>query len=147
MPKAGLEPACLAAPPPQDGVSANSTTSAKSLFRRSRRLSRRGRGALLWLRWSSGSRLSGRGSRLRLIGLGSLPYNRTAARLRNQNSQRKRRDHEDDRGRRCRFAQNGAGAAGAEGGLRTAASESARPIRTLSLLKQHNKNQKNRYDD
>src|SRR5688572_32650318 len=28
MPKAGLEPACLAAPPPQDGVSANSTTSA-----------------------------------------------------------------------------------------------------------------------
>ncbi len=32
MPKAGLEPACLAAPPPQDGVSANSTTSAKSLF-------------------------------------------------------------------------------------------------------------------
>jgi hypothetical protein len=29
MPKAGLEPACLAAPPPQDGVSANSTTSAK----------------------------------------------------------------------------------------------------------------------
>src|SRR5881396_2151120 len=31
MPKAGLEPACLAAPPPQDGVSANSTTSAKEL--------------------------------------------------------------------------------------------------------------------
>ena len=29
MPKAGLEPARLAAPPPQDGVSANSTTSAK----------------------------------------------------------------------------------------------------------------------
>src|SRR5262249_4360293 len=29
MPKAGLEPACLAAPPPQDGVSANSTTSAR----------------------------------------------------------------------------------------------------------------------
>src|SRR6188768_1478804 len=28
VPKAGLEPACLAAPPPQDGVSANSTTSA-----------------------------------------------------------------------------------------------------------------------
>ena len=28
MPKAGLEPARLAAPPPQDGVSANSTTSA-----------------------------------------------------------------------------------------------------------------------
>ena len=26
--KAGLEPACLSAPPPQDGVSANSTTSA-----------------------------------------------------------------------------------------------------------------------
>src|SRR5262245_26024991 len=30
MPKAGLEPACLAAPPPQDGVSANSTTSARA---------------------------------------------------------------------------------------------------------------------
>jgi hypothetical protein len=30
MPKAGLEPARLAAPPPQDGVSANSTTSARS---------------------------------------------------------------------------------------------------------------------
>ena len=28
--KAGLEPACLSAPPPQDGVSANSTTSAIS---------------------------------------------------------------------------------------------------------------------
>src|SRR6185437_12300786 len=28
--KAGLEPACLSAPPPQDGVSANSTTSARS---------------------------------------------------------------------------------------------------------------------
>src|SRR5512146_2100310 len=27
--KAGLEPACLSAPPPQDGVSANSTTSAR----------------------------------------------------------------------------------------------------------------------
>ncbi len=32
MPKAGLEPARLAAPPPQDGVSANSTTSAKATF-------------------------------------------------------------------------------------------------------------------
>ena len=32
VPKAGLEPACLAAPPPQDGVSANSTTSAKCYF-------------------------------------------------------------------------------------------------------------------
>src|SRR5437879_3764535 len=32
MPKAGLEPARLAAPPPQDGVSANSTTSAKCYF-------------------------------------------------------------------------------------------------------------------
>src|SRR5207247_9987332 len=32
MPKAGLEPARLAAPPPQDGVSANSTTSAKCLL-------------------------------------------------------------------------------------------------------------------
>src|SRR3989441_12815772 len=32
MPKAGLEPARLAAPPPQDGVSANSTTSARSRF-------------------------------------------------------------------------------------------------------------------
>ena len=31
MPKAGLEPARLAAPPPQDGVSANSTTSAKAI--------------------------------------------------------------------------------------------------------------------
>ena len=28
--KAGLEPACLSAPPPQDGVSANSTTSAQA---------------------------------------------------------------------------------------------------------------------
>src|SRR5215469_18134627 len=28
--KAGLEPACLSAPPPQDGVSANSTSSAQS---------------------------------------------------------------------------------------------------------------------
>jgi len=27
--KGGLEPPCLAAPPPQDGVSANSTTSAR----------------------------------------------------------------------------------------------------------------------
>src|SRR5438876_6950931 len=36
VPKAGPEPARLAAPPPQDGVSANSTTSAKCLllFRR-----------------------------------------------------------------------------------------------------------------
>ena len=32
MPKAGLEPARLAAPPPQDGVSANSTTSAIAYF-------------------------------------------------------------------------------------------------------------------
>ena len=32
MPKAGLEPACLAAPPPQDGVSANSTTSARCVL-------------------------------------------------------------------------------------------------------------------
>lgn len=32
MPKAGLEPARLAAPPPQDGVSANSTTSAIENF-------------------------------------------------------------------------------------------------------------------
>ena len=31
VPKAGLEPARLAAPPPQDGVSANSTTSAFEL--------------------------------------------------------------------------------------------------------------------
>ena len=30
MPKAGFEPARLAAPPPQDGVSASSTTSARS---------------------------------------------------------------------------------------------------------------------
>ncbi len=30
--KAGLEPACLSAPPPQDGVSANSTTSALPSF-------------------------------------------------------------------------------------------------------------------
>src|SRR4030095_14594272 len=30
MRRAGLEPARLAAPPPQDGVSANSTTSARS---------------------------------------------------------------------------------------------------------------------
>ena len=29
MPKAGFEPARLAAPPPQDGVSASSTTSAR----------------------------------------------------------------------------------------------------------------------
>ena len=32
MPKAGFEPAHLAAPPPQDGVSANSTTSAFKFF-------------------------------------------------------------------------------------------------------------------
>src|SRR6266581_5409523 len=51
MPKAGLEPACLAAPPPQDGVSANSTTSAKSLF-------------LFRCRWRSRSVLLGR----RLLG-------------------------------------------------------------------------------
>ena len=52
MPKAGLEPACLAAPPPQDGVSANSTTSAKSLFLF--RCRRRSRSVLLGrrLRWS-----------------------------------------------------------------------------------------------
>ncbi len=30
MPKGRLELPCLAAPPPQDGVSTNSTTSAKS---------------------------------------------------------------------------------------------------------------------
>jgi hypothetical protein len=30
--KGGLEPPCLAAPPPQDGVSANSTTSAGIKF-------------------------------------------------------------------------------------------------------------------
>src|SRR5205809_2110732 len=52
MPKAGLEPACLAAPPPQDGVSANSTTSAKSLFLF--RCRRRSRSVLL------GRRLLGR---------------------------------------------------------------------------------------
>ena len=34
MPKAGFEPARLAAPPPQDGVSANSTTSARLIFYR-----------------------------------------------------------------------------------------------------------------
>ena len=32
MPKAGFEPARLAAPPPQDGVSANSTTSANRTY-------------------------------------------------------------------------------------------------------------------
>ncbi|SVA75460.1 uncharacterized protein METZ01_LOCUS128314 [marine metagenome] len=31
VPKAGLEPARLAPPPPQDGVSTSSTTSAKTL--------------------------------------------------------------------------------------------------------------------
>src|SRR5437016_2696384 len=57
MPKAGLEPACLAAPPPQDGVSANSTTSAKSLFLfRCRRRSR----SLLLGRRLLGRRLLGR---------------------------------------------------------------------------------------
>ena len=32
MPKAGFEPARLAAPPPQDGVSASSTTSARLIL-------------------------------------------------------------------------------------------------------------------
>ena len=31
--KGGLEPPCLSAPPPQDGVSANSTTSARCNYR------------------------------------------------------------------------------------------------------------------
>ena len=59
MPKAGLEPACLAAPPPQDGVSANSTTSAKSLFLF--RCRRRSRSVLL------GRRLLGRRLRWSLL--------------------------------------------------------------------------------
>src|SRR5438093_12084539 len=66
MPKAGLEPARLAAPPPQDGVSANSTTSAKCLFLFRRRW--RGRSVLL----SGSRRLLSRG-RL-LSGLGRLRW-------------------------------------------------------------------------
>src|SRR6267142_6462623 len=143
MPKAGLEPACLAAPPPQDGVSANSTTSASKLSRppvrspllflrscgrrrrallllllRSRRRGRLGRLTLLGRRL--GRRLARRrGRRLHRLGrlillLRSFADDGTAAGPRNQNRQRERGDHEDDRRGGGRFAQQGAGAAGAE---------------------------------
>ncbi len=39
--KAGLEPAWLAPPPPQDGVSANSTTSALAILVRGAHISQR----------------------------------------------------------------------------------------------------------
>src|SRR6267142_2198386 len=135
MPKAGLEPACLAAPPPQDGVSANSTTSASKLSRPPVR------SPLLFL-WSCGrrrrallllllrSRRRGRLGRLTLLGrrlgrrlhrlgrlillLRSFADDGRAAGPRNQNRQRERGDHEDDRRGGGRFAQQGAGAAGAE---------------------------------
>src|SRR5437016_8497995 len=113
MPKAGLEPACLAAPPPQDGVSANSTTSAKSLFlfrcrwrSRSVLLGRRLLGRRL--RWSLLLLLllAGRWLLLRLILLpGAFANDGGAAGPGNQDRQRERRDHENDGRGSCGSAQ------------------------------------------
>src|SRR2546430_15042754 len=114
MPKAGLEPARLAAPPPQDGVSANSTTSAKCLLllRRCWRSRSILLGRRLLGRWLLGRRLLGRRLlillllsrrlllRLLRVGLflcGFTKYPR-AARPWNQNRQRQATDPEKDPG-------------------------------------------------
>src|SRR5262249_12002305 len=71
---------------------------------------------------------------------------RTAG-LRNQNRQSKRRDHEDDCRRCCRFAQNRAGAACAECSLCAATAEGSGPVGALPLLEKHDENQKNANDN
>src|SRR5215475_2809959 len=99
MPKAGFEPARLAAPPPQDGVSASSTTSARSrgrkpaatllLLRCAGRYRSWSRSALLLLRL--GRRLLGRLLLLllllRLVLSRSFANDGGAARLQIQNRQ------------------------------------------------------------
>src|SRR5262245_39060410 len=144
MPKAGLEPARLAAPPPQDGVSANSTTSARSnsvllLFGRRRR----GRCVLLLLlpRWRLACRLLL--LLLLLLLFCSFANDGGAARPQDQDRQRKRCNHEDDRCGRCGFAQNRGSAALTECGLTAAAAEGAGPIRSFTLFQKHDQNQKN----
>src|SRR5262245_49293937 len=142
MPKAGFEPARLAAPPPQDGVSASSTTSARLilpllLFRSAGRC----RSTLLLLRLCR-SLLS----RLRLLLLLLLllfcpfPYNRGTSGPRNQNCQRQGSDHEDNCCHGCGFAQDRTGAAGSERGLSSTAAEGSSPVSAFALLHQHNKN-------
>ena len=112
MPKAGLEPARLAAPPPQDGVSANSTTSARfnsafvsgaeTVYENSLFLFRCGRcrrRALLLLP------LRGLLLLLLLIALsGTFTDNRRAAWPRNQDREREGRNHKDDRCGCCGLA-------------------------------------------
>ena len=85
---------------------------------------------------------------LRLIlRFGALMNNGGTAGRRNQNGQRERCDHKEDRGCCGGSAQNRSSAAGAKRGLTAAATESPRPIRAFSLLQKHNENQKNANDN
>ena len=134
MPKAGFEPAHLAAPPPQDGVSASSTTSANLLTS----LIGLGRNRACW---SCRSRSSG--GRIRLLGSVADVHFRIIAGLGDQNRQRQRCDHEKDRGCCRRTAQQCAGAAGSEYRLTATAAKGAGPVRGITLLQQDNQDQEN----
>src|SRR5437764_13269660 len=147
MPKAGLEPARLAAPPPQDGVSANSTTSAFKagtgcrhsdllLLWRGRRRSRSRRALLLLL----GRRLLLLLVLLLIFLFRAFAHDGGAARLRDQDRERQRCDHEKDCRGCGRFAQDRSGAAGAERGLGAAAAEGSGPISAFTLLQEHDQN-------
>src|SRR5215475_13272742 len=153
MPKAGFEPARLAAPPPQDGVSASSTTSARSrglkpaatllLLRCVGRCRSWSRSALLLLRL--GRRLLSRLLLLLLLLVLSRSFANDggAVRLQIQNRQRQRRNHKQDSRDGRSFAQECAGAASAERCLTAAATEGSCPIRAGALLQQNDDDQKN----
>ena len=64
-----------------------------------------------------------------------------------EDCQRERRDHEDDRGRCCGFAQDRAGTALTESGLSSAAAEGSGPIGAFALLQQDDDYQADTDDD
>ena len=72
----------------------------------------------------------------------SLTNNGGTARLRDQNRENQRRNHERNSRDCCGLAEHRAGAASAESGLSSTAAESARKIRTFTLLQKHDQNQK-----
>jgi hypothetical protein len=74
-------------------------------------------------------------------------YDGRTAGSRNQDGQRERCDHENDRGSGSGFAQDRAGPPCAERGLGAAATESSGPVRSFSLLQKHNENQENANDN
>src|SRR5438128_5974679 len=78
---------------------------------------------------------------------GTLTNNRRTTGRRNQDRERERCDHKEDRGCCRRSAQYPTGAAGSKRGLTATTTESSSPVCSFTLLKKHNKDQENTNDD